>query len=189
MPVCRRGETRHSPIALVSVTTPEIKERTFMLISRNTCPVSARGRGESSPTVSIHDNGQTFFNKKLVEQYFGNDKKFLLVNFSDDRTLTLQALSAVPVKPVNGQKITEADLFPLKYAEKIGGAYASLSSLFRHSSIGYDYKTSGNQSFAVDGNEKAASVAFELPVSLEPKPKTPRAKKEKAAPATTIETL
>ena len=179
MPTCKRGETKHAPIALITLSTEFQERQKQMILTKTSCPTPLRGKGvESGPNVAVHNNGQTFFNKAIIRDYFGTDKKYLVVGFDDERNLTFQALAEVPAK------MTEADLFSLKYNEKTGGAYSSLTVLFRHDAVQYDYKGSGNQTFAVTGDKAKASVTIKaFPHRLTAKPVTPRVKKVK--PATT----
>ena len=180
MPTCKRGEVKHFPIVLTTLSADFIERQKQMILTKTSCPTPLRGRGvESGPSVAVHNNGQTFFNKAIIRDYFGTDKKYLVVGFDDERNLTFQALAKVPAK------MTEADLFTLKYNEKTGGAYSSLTVLFRHDAVQYDYKGSGNQTFAVTGDKAKASVTIKtFPNFLTAKPVTPRVKKAKATPAT-----
>lgn len=187
MPVCLRGYTGHFPIALTTVDSEinesrnpkEYQGRQFMQIKKSDCPVSTRGREASAvPAVGIHENGQAFFNSKAIEQYIGTDKKYIAAGI-DGRTVTLQFVASLP------KNYTEADVFSIKYNDKVKGAYASLTSLWKHEAVGYDYKNSGNQTFVITAGDKAkAKISFELPAgALTPKPKATRTKKVKTAPA------
>lgn len=149
----------------------------MLTIRRNELPASTRGRGaNTSPSVGITASGQLRFNKALVDA-LGPDRNLIDVGIDEDsRTLVLTVVRAVP----KGRKAEE--LFELKTDKS--GAYAAMTGVWKHESVDYDFKASGNQSFAATVDAKAGTVRINLPHALKPRPTTPRKPKVEKAEKT-----
>jgi hypothetical protein len=146
-------------------------------VERSTLPVAIRGK-EGSMSITIASNGQISLSTK-AQAIVDTDK--VAVGF-DNETKQLAICAATPtvIKAVGGEK----NLVELKSAKKSKLKYFGGSGILKDArTFGahlYDYKGSGNQTFAVTPNEKNKCVSFVLPLRMEPKPVVKRVKKVKA---------
>lgn len=152
----------------------DIKENPMTIIKRSVLPVLGRGKA-SLPTVTIGGKGQISFSPIASKGFDG--KVTALVGWdSKSRTMSVQAFKGVP------KGYTEADCFTLGSSKKSHVAYFSASALLQDADtgIGYDYKSSGNQTFPATVDEKTNSVSWKVPEgTMTPKPVTKREKKAK----------
>lgn len=160
-----------------------IKENPIMavIIKKSSLPVLGRGK-TGAPTVTVAGKGQISFSPVTSKAFEG--RTLALVGW-DDKTRTIEVLAFS--KPPKGY--TEADMFTLGYQKKSKSAYFSASSLLqdKDTNIGYDYKSSGNQTFSCEVDAEKHVVRFKVPAGkLTAKPVTPRKKKE--TPANTAPT-
>jgi hypothetical protein len=160
--------------------TKRYERITFMalqMIGKSTLPVSTRGK-VGTMSVAVRENGQIGFSTSAGETF--DNFTACMIGFDPD---TRQMIFT----PVDTKKLPKGvkaeDTFVIGQS-KSGMRYISGAQLFKHESVGYDYKTSGTHSFpAENGNGK---LTFTLPTEMAAKPKQerkPRAKKDITATA------
>ncbi len=156
----------------------DIKERPMAIIKKSSLPVLGRGKA-GTPSVTVAGKGQISFSPQ-ASKVFGGKTMALIGWDAKTRVLSVQAFAKVP------KDFTQEDMFTIGYAKKSNAAYFSASAILqdKDTGIGYDYKTSGNQSFPVTMDEKTSSASFKLPAgAMTPKPVTPRKSKTNGAVA------
>jgi hypothetical protein len=152
-------------------------------VKRSEMPVAQKGKS-SGPSVSVTENGQVAFNAAASEGLGGRAiTKVAIAHDSETGQF-----GVYPKGHKSVAKLTDADMFDIRWnkeknkkgqKQSLSGTVSSMSGLLKAN--GYDYKASGQQSFAVTiGKDNVLS--FTLPKGkLTPKPKNPR--KPKVAPA------
>jgi hypothetical protein len=158
-------------------------------ISRATLPVVGKGKA-GGPRVNISDKGQVTLSTQCAA-VMQNVDGLAVAYDKASRLVSLLAGTPATIKAAGGV----GNLVPIKSNKKSKAMFFSAAAYFAEGGpfSDYSYKTSGNQGFNAEVDEKGKTVSFTLPKGqLTPKPKQerkPRTKKVKAtveAPATPV---
>jgi hypothetical protein len=124
----------------------------------------------SSPAVNIGDNGGLAFSRKAAVAMEGCN--FVQVAYDEDNNrVLLQGAKAVPP----GREGQYLKLTRGKSGDGVG--FAASRFLI---TVGYPYRTSGNQRYEAEVNSAKKQVLFTLNMSPVAKPKVPRPHRKKA---------
>ena len=154
---------------------------TITFLKRSTLPAPIKGK-EGSYSVSVSENGQVTLSSKCTAWLAG--AKHLVMAFDAGKVFLFR-----PDAPlVKKGKIEEKDMIALRENTKqksvtFGGAVIFRSADYFGDHI-YDFKASGNQSFAAETDDKNGCIMFTLPKgAVARRPTTPRKKKEASVKA------
>jgi hypothetical protein len=144
-------------------------------VKRSALPAAIKGK-VGTLAVTITSNGQIQLSS-LSTKFFGGDKK-LVMGFDNGKVYLFKSDAKVVAK------VSDADKIDIRYATKGGTSAFSGSAILRDANTFgthlYDFKASGNQTFACTEDLKNGCLVFELPAgALTPKPVVHRAKKSK----------
>jgi len=150
-------------------------------VKRSSLPVTRIGKA-GSMSITISGNGQVSLSKLATEALKGAAR----VAIGFDAATGTVALYA-PSPRIEKLLPKKEDWVTLRHAKKgVSDSFAGSAILRDKDTFGahlYDFKASGNQTFAVAANEKEGCITFSLPKGkLTPKPVVPR-KKKAAVPA------
>lgn len=157
------------------------KETGPFLVDWSAYPSGAKAR-VTEPKLGIKAGGQITLNRLATEAFAAFTKVGCTFD-PRDREVTIIGYNKVPKGvDADGNAYEDRHLRPLGTSKKVKQAYFAASGWLK--AMGYDYATSGPQTFdcEIDGN----AITFKLPKgALEPRPVVKRAVKAKAkAPAT-----
>ena len=152
-------------------------------VKRSTLPAAVKGKA-GSLSVGITNNGQIVFSSLATKALNGIDK--VAMGFDGVKAYVFpKGAKAIA-------KVDEKDLITVSKSKKTGTISFSGAAILRAArdfgaSHTYDFKASGNQSFAVTVDEKNNCLTFDLPEKMTPKPVTARKPRKKLATATVAE--
>jgi hypothetical protein len=160
---------------------------TLTFVKRADLPIATRGTGSGKPSVTVQGNGTFLFSTKAAEMLGTHELALFVI---EKQQITVQSVTDAILKDLKKQKMDIADLATCKYtrgkkSKGVGLAGSGVCKL-----VGYDYKTSGNQTFDLEGDADDGNVVFSLPKGhLTPKPKAarkPRAPKAEVGKVPTV---
>jgi hypothetical protein len=152
-------------------------------VKRSTLPAAVKGKA-GSLSVGVTSNGQIVFSSLATKALNGVEK--VVMAFDGAKAYVFQKGAKLVAK------VDEKDMITVSKSKKTGTISFSGAAILRAArdfgaSHTYDFKASGNQSFAVTVDEKNNCLTFELPEKMTPKPVTTRKPRTKLASATVAE--
>lgn len=149
---------------------------------RSTLPAAVKGKA-GSLSVQISNNGQMTLSSLATKALEG--ATHVAIGYESKKGLIFLPTAPLVVKG----KLELKDMIELRKAKKGGTVSFSAAAVLRDTKTFidyvYDFKNSGNQTFAITIDEKNKVLSFDLPNgALTPKVVTPRVRKPK--PPTSI---
>lgn len=158
-------------------------------IKRSEIPQATAGREATAYSVAITEAGQIVLNQ-LSTKYFNGSSKTAMA-FDGLAAYLFREDSPVVKKALELKKLGANDLVQMRHAKKadekspyaFSGAGLLANMAKYGASVTYDYKASGNQTFAAEVDEKNRAIKFQFPEGgkMTPRPVRLRAKKAKVA--------